>query len=98
MSPARVLDDVNERYVSRAKAAALYGVVIVGSEEDDDLAIDVAATEALRREMANGNVGRKKRQRARASPSPAGSRQAATAAPAAPAAPSREAPAAGRLP
>ena len=48
--PARVLDDVNERYVSRAKAAALYGVVIVGSEEDDDLAIDVAATEALRRE------------------------------------------------
>ena len=45
-----MLDDVNERYVSRANAAALYGVVIVGSEEDDDLAIDVAATEALRRE------------------------------------------------
>ena len=38
-----MLDDVNERYVSRAKAAALYGVVIVGSEEDDDLAIDAAA-------------------------------------------------------
>ena len=53
-SPERVLDDVNERYVSRAKAAALYGVVIVGSEEDDDLAIDVAATEALRRERLGG--------------------------------------------
>ena len=45
---------MNERYVSRAKAAALYGVVIVGSEEDDDLAIDVAATEALRRERLGG--------------------------------------------
>ena len=53
--PERVLDDVNERYVSRAKAAALYGVVIVGAEEDDDLAIDVAATEALRRERLGGD-------------------------------------------
>ena len=53
--PERVLDDVNERYVSRAKAEALYGVVIVGSVEDDDLVVDVAATEALRRErLGNG--------------------------------------------
>ena len=52
--PERVLDDVNERYVSRAKAKALYGVVIVGSEEEDDLAVDVAATEALRRERLCG--------------------------------------------
>ena len=53
--PERVLDDVNERYVSRARAEALYGVVIVGSEEDDDLAVDLAATEALRRErLGNG--------------------------------------------
>ena len=44
-----MLDDVNERYVSRSRAEALYGVVIVGSEADDDLAVDAAATEALRR-------------------------------------------------
>ena len=51
--PERVLDDVNEeRYVSRARAKALYGVVITGSEEDDDLAVDLAATAALRREMS----------------------------------------------
>ena len=52
--PERVLDDVNERYVSRAKAADLYGVVITGSEADDDLAVDLAATEALRRERQGG--------------------------------------------
>lgn len=50
--PERVLDDVNERYVAcAAKVQALYGVVITGSEEDDDLAVDLAATEALRQEM-----------------------------------------------
>ena len=52
--PERVLDDVNERYVSRAEAAALYGVAIVGSEADDSLAVDAAATEALRHEKAGG--------------------------------------------
>ena len=49
-----VLDDVNERYVSREKAEALYGVVITGSVEDDDLAVDLAATESLRGRMAAG--------------------------------------------
>ena len=50
--PARVLHDVNERYVSRASAESLYGVVIVGREEDDDLSVDAPATETLRKRMA----------------------------------------------
>jgi N-methylhydantoinase B len=50
--PARVLNDVNERYVSREKAEAVYGVVIAGSVEDDDLSVDLSATKALRAEMA----------------------------------------------
>ena len=52
--PARVLDDVNERYVSRAKAQEIYGVVVTGSEEDDDLAVDREATDALRRRRLGG--------------------------------------------
>ncbi len=45
----RVLTDVQERYVSRAQAEALYGVIITGTPARDDLAIDAAATEKLRR-------------------------------------------------
>lgn len=47
--PARVLADVQERYVSRAQARVLYGVAITGAEEDDSLAVDLPATEGLRR-------------------------------------------------
>ena len=43
----RVRDDVLDEYVSRASARADYGVVL-----GDDLALDHAATDALRRQMA----------------------------------------------
>ena len=49
-----MLDDVNERYVSRAKAQEVYGVVVTGSEEEDDLAVDGVATDALRRRRLGG--------------------------------------------
>ena len=45
--PARVRDDVIEGYVSAAKARDSYGVVLQGA----DLAIDAAATNALRASM-----------------------------------------------
>ena len=44
----RVLIDVQERYVSRAQAEAVYGVVITGSPARDDLAVDSSATTTLR--------------------------------------------------
>ena len=47
----RVLNDVAERYVSSETARDIYGVVIVGEVADDSLAVDGAATEALRAEM-----------------------------------------------
>ena len=46
--PARVLEDVLDDYVSVGAALVRYGVVIAGAEPD--LAIDVAATERVRRE------------------------------------------------
>ena len=46
--PERVLSDVQEHYVSRGQAEAVYGVVITGSPARDDLAVDQAATEKLR--------------------------------------------------
>jgi N-methylhydantoinase B len=44
----RVLSDVEERFVSRAQAEAVYGVIITGSPARDDLAIDISATTKLR--------------------------------------------------
>ena len=44
----RVLSDVAERYVSREQAKEVYGVVIIGSRELDDLAVDAKLTEILR--------------------------------------------------
>jgi len=44
----RVLSDVAERYVSREQAKEVYGVVIIGSRELDDLAVDAKSTEILR--------------------------------------------------
>lgn len=46
--PARVLHDVLEGWESREKAHEVYGVVFTGAIEDESLAVDVAATEALR--------------------------------------------------
>ncbi len=48
----RVLTDVAERYISAETARTVYGVVITGTVEDDSLAVDEAATEALRSEIA----------------------------------------------
>jgi N-methylhydantoinase B len=42
------LEDVWDEYVSRDAARDEYAVVLTGSVEDMDLALDVAATEALR--------------------------------------------------
>ncbi|PLK27517.1 hydantoinase B/oxoprolinase family protein [Novosphingobium sp. TH158] len=49
--PEAVKEDVLDEYVSLAAARDRYGVVLTGSLEDYTLAVDHAATEALRREM-----------------------------------------------
>ena len=46
--PARVREDVLERFVSVEHARAVYGVVFSGAVDDDSLAVDVAATAAQR--------------------------------------------------
>jgi len=46
--PARVLHDVLEGWESREKAREVYGVVFTGAVEDETLAVDEAATAALR--------------------------------------------------
>jgi len=51
--PEAVKEDVLDEYVSLEAARAKYGVVLTGSLEDYTLAVDHAATEALRAEMAN---------------------------------------------
>ena len=53
--PARVLADVAERYVSPETARDVYGVVVTGSTDDDSLAVDTAATAALRERMAGAS-------------------------------------------
>jgi N-methylhydantoinase B len=50
--PHAVLDDVWDEYVSIDAARELYGVVVTGSLEAMDLALDEAATTARRAEMA----------------------------------------------
>jgi N-methylhydantoinase B len=49
--PESVKEDVLDEYVSPEAARAKYGVVLTGSLADYTLAVDHAATEALRREM-----------------------------------------------
>jgi N-methylhydantoinase B len=49
--PEAVKEDVLDEYVSLAAARSKYGVVLTGSLEDYTLAVDHAATAALRREM-----------------------------------------------
>ena len=50
--PQAVCEDVLDELVSPAAARSTYGVVLTGSLENYDLSIDVAATEALRADMA----------------------------------------------
>ena len=50
--PARVRTDVLEGWESIEKARDVYGVVFTGRIEDDSLAVDAAATEARRTELA----------------------------------------------
>lgn len=49
--PEAVRDDVLDEKVSLAAAREKYGVVLTGTLEEYDLAVDAAATEALRRKM-----------------------------------------------
>jgi N-methylhydantoinase B len=49
--PARVLHDVMEGWESRQKAREIYGVIFSGEIEDETLAVDLAATEAKRKEL-----------------------------------------------
>ncbi|WP_334173946.1 hydantoinase B/oxoprolinase family protein [Pseudoxanthobacter sp.] len=46
--PARVLEDVRERWETAARARDIYGVAFTGDPDDDDCAVDPAATSALR--------------------------------------------------
>jgi len=50
--PRRVLRDVVERWETRERAESIYGVVLSGRAEDDDLAVDESATAALRVALA----------------------------------------------
>ena len=47
-----VKEDVLDEYVSLEAAREKYGVVLMGSLEEYDLTVDLAATEALRKELA----------------------------------------------
>jgi N-methylhydantoinase B len=51
-APEAVRDDVLDEKVSPKAAREKYGVVLTGSLEDYDLAVDVAATQTLREQMA----------------------------------------------
>ena len=51
--PAHVLEDVLEHYVSPGHACDVYGVVFTGNIDDGSLALDPAATEARRAELAS---------------------------------------------
>lgn len=50
--PEAVKEDVLDEYVSLAAARDKYGVVLTGTLENYDLAVDVAATAALREQMS----------------------------------------------
>lgn len=49
--PARVCRDVLERWETPARAQHIYGVALTGSADDDSLAVDAAATTALRQTL-----------------------------------------------
>jgi N-methylhydantoinase B len=50
--PEAVKEDVLDEIVSVERAREKYGVVLTGSLDDYDLKVDLAATKALRRKMA----------------------------------------------
>ena len=50
--PEAVCNDVLDEYVSVEAAGSRYGVVLSGSPETGDLAVDAEATRALRERMA----------------------------------------------
>lgn len=50
--PGRVLTDVLEGWETIAKARDVYGVLFTGTIDDDSLAVDAAATQARRAELA----------------------------------------------
>ena len=54
--PAAVREDVLDEIVSLQRAREVYGVVFTGSVEDYDLAVDVAATAALRGRLGEGRA------------------------------------------
>ena len=47
--PSKVIHDLAEGWISVERARDVYGVAVTGSREADNLALDAAATEALRR-------------------------------------------------
>jgi N-methylhydantoinase B len=51
--PEAVKEDVLDEYVSAAAARERYGVVLTGDPEDGTLAVDAAATRALRARLAS---------------------------------------------
>lgn len=50
-APARVCRDVMERWETTERARDVYGVVLVGTADDDTLTVDMAATDALRQQL-----------------------------------------------
>ena len=54
--PERVCRDVQERWESAERAREVYGVVLTGSAETGDLAVDTAATETLRASMGEASA------------------------------------------
>ena len=49
--PEAVKEDVLDEYVSLGAARDKYGVVLTGTLDEYDLAVDIAATKALRTKM-----------------------------------------------
>ncbi|MCI0428283.1 MAG: hydantoinase B/oxoprolinase family protein [Nitrospiraceae bacterium] len=66
--PQRVLDDVLERWETPERARDVYGVVLTGSAEDGDLAVDLSATRQLRQQLAQGTLARAEGAAVRANP------------------------------
>ncbi len=53
--PARVLNDVLERWETLDRARDIYGVVFTGAVDDESLAVDMGATDARRAELAKAS-------------------------------------------
>jgi N-methylhydantoinase B len=55
-NPQRVLHDAREGWISLTRARDTYGVVLTGSREMDDLALDEVATAAARAKLRAGRA------------------------------------------